>query len=620
MTPRILFAAAVLSLALSAPALAATADPDPTFNGTGLLHLDQVGMSIETGVAVQPDGKLVVVGEGTNSDFDRIRRLNPDGTPDLDFGDRGLVTIDTPGTEHLLAVLVQSDGKLLVGGSSGRNAVLYRFTAAGSPDQGFGDGGRVTLTPAGGDTELVLDLAERDGKLVAVGQTVGNTTKAAVWKRNVADGSADGSRTIAIGDNDVAGSVAIQPDGRILVAGKTNLRNDGFVARMNANLGPDATFHGGAVTLDAGAVESAQSLVLQPDGKIVVLGSASVLTRIMVTRLTVGGDPDPAFNGNGMQFLDTGLFDSPTRLLLQPDGKLVIVAATDLNADASFFRLLTDGTPDDSFDGDGLKTFDGGGTDTTSDAALQPDGDVVAVGASSGDGIVMRILGDPLPLTVDTAGSGKGSVTSTPAGIDCGVKCTASFDVGATVTLKATPAPGSRFTGWTGCAATGATCTIALHKAAAVTASFTAVAVTTGNGGGTGTGTGTGTGGAGPAGTPPGDTTAPRIGGAKLTSRRFAVSSRRTAVVASGTGIRFTLSETAATTIAIQRGGRTVLTLMRPHTIGGENVIGFTGRTSRTKLRPGRYRMLLLATDAAGNRSAPVALSFTIVRDTVSRR
>lgn len=572
----------LLPALLASAALLGSGAPDPTFNGIGLNRLDTHGQNAETGVAIQRDRKIVVTGEGPNSDFAYLHRLNPDGSLDEGFG---TVTIDGPGTDHLTAVLVQDDGKILAAGSSATNAVLYRFTAAGEPDEGFGTDGKVTLTPNGQTADLVFDVAERGGTIVAAGSsTLGATTRAAVWRRDAADGSAAGSRTIAFGDADTAASTAIQPDGKILVAGTTNHHDDGFVSRLDTALDFDPAFHGGTAILDAGAAETAISLALQPDGKVVVVGRASVLTRVMVTRLTTAGEPDPAFNGGASQFLDTGLADFPARVLIQPDGKILIAGSTDLNSDIDVFRLTAAGRPDETFGGGGLKLFDAGGRDTTSDAALQADGDIVIAGTAIGHGIVARLLGDPLPLTVRTIGSG--TVLSEPNGLACGPLCVHAFDVGTSVTLTAQPDAGSHFDHWTGCAAT---CTIELHAPTTVTATFAPDRTTTGNPGAT-------------AAAAPTDTTPPRITGAHLLPSRFRA--------ATGTRVRYALSETAATTIAIRRGSRTLITLQRPHTTAGENVVSVKSRT----LKPGRYRMLLTAADAAGNRSAPVTLGFAVRR------
>ncbi len=252
---------------------------------------------------------------------------------------------------------------------------------------------------------------------------------------------------------------------------------------------------------------------------------------------------------------------------------------------------------------------------------LQADGKIVSVGSGFGDGIIVRVFGDPVPLTVNRGGTGRGAVVSDPVGLNCGVKCTAGFDTGTTLTLTAVANPGSRFTGWVGCpAAAGATCRVDLRAPTTVTANFTADVITNGGGGGGGTGGG-GTGGGGTSGGGGSngggaDTTAPKVTGATLSATRFRVSARRTVVASAvkrGTSVRFRLSEDAATTIAIVKGTRTVMTLKRAKTTKGANLVAFTGRTAKAKLKPGRYRLVLAATDAAGNRSRPVTLAFSVL-------
>jgi hypothetical protein len=147
--------------------------------------------------------------------------------------------------------------------------------------------------------------------------------------------------------------------------------------------------------------------------------------------------------------------------------------------------------------------------------------------------------------------------------------------------------------------------------------------VTAGGGGGAGGGaagggaTGGGANGGGGGSAASRDTTPPRISGARLLRRRFAVAARRTALAARsrrGTTFAFSLSESARTTIAIARRGHTVLTLTRAATRAGSNRVAFSGRTRRSRLKPGTYRARLVARDRAGNRSKPVTLTFTVVR------
>src|SRR5690349_3412836 len=374
MTPRIFAAALLAALTLSTSAYADAGSPDPRFGTNGVQQLDTTGNQSESAVAVQPDGKLIVLNRGTNSAFALIHRLNENGSIDAGFG---TVTVDGTGIDLLNAVLVQPDGKLLVGGRSNNSAVIYRFTAAGAPDPGFGIQGKVTLPAFSELAETVSAIALRDGKIVAAGQSA---LKAAVWKRNAVDGSADGATTIPIaggGDNpfgDSVSGVVIQPDGKIDVAGSTSASFNGFVARLTTGLALDPTFQGGLVPLSNGQVETAASLALSPDGKIVVAGRtfpnfANPVGDIMVTRLSPLGLLDPTFNGVGRRFIDSGTSESASKVLLQPDGKVVIVGAN--GAAALFYRLTDTGAFDPSFDGDGARGIDGGPAGIA-DAALQP--------------------------------------------------------------------------------------------------------------------------------------------------------------------------------------------------------------------------------------------------------
>ena len=624
MTPRIFLAAALAALTFAASAHADAGAPDPNFGTAGVLRMETSGLQPETGAALQADGKLIVTGGGVNDAIARIRRLKDNGTPDGDFGDAGTVTIDGTGTDRLNAVLVQPDGKILVGGSSGNSAVLYRFSDRGAPDQGFGNGGKVTLPALRVGAETALDIAVRDGKIVAVGQS---ELKAAVWKRNLADGSADVAAVIPItggGDNpfgDRAVGVAIQADGRIDVAGSTSASFNGFVARLNTGLGLDPTFQGGLVQLNNGAIDTEASIALQADGKIVVAGRTTSgfndPGNIIVTRLTTGGVPDQTFNGNGVRVIDSGGDEGASRILVQPDGKLVIVGST-LGVTA-FYRLTTGGLPDPTFDVDGAIGIPG--ADTSSDAVLQADGKIVSVGAIQGLGTAIRVFGDPVAVAVDKDGTGRGAVVTDPIGVNCGLTCSAKFDTGTRVTLTAVPNPGSHFAGWRGCASAGPTCTFDLRVPTLVTAVFDADTTTNGGGGtgGGGAGTGGGGGAGGGGGTGGGGTShpgaPPAITGATLSATRFRVSSRKTAISAAvkrGTSVRFTLSADAATTLTIARGGRTAMTLTRARTTRGANLIGFTGRTAKKTLKPGRYTLTLVATNNR-QRSRPVTLSFTVL-------
>ena len=113
---------------------AALAALDPSFGTGGKLNAPG---SPFTGVALQPDGKIVVAGT-SNNDF-LVARFNPDGSLDTSFDGDGIKTIEVGGTEHASAVAIQSDGKIVVVGSTSVNTsvAVVRLTTTGALDTSF---------------------------------------------------------------------------------------------------------------------------------------------------------------------------------------------------------------------------------------------------------------------------------------------------------------------------------------------------------------------------------------------------------------------------------------------------------------------------------------------------
>jgi uncharacterized delta-60 repeat protein len=578
----------VVSLLLlpAATASAAVTDYDRGFNFTGSRLTDAGGLDMARGIALQTDGKIVTIAESSTG-ISAIRRLLGDGSPDERFGTKGVIPMGAGNTsERLRAVLVQPDGKILVGGTSSFRPVVYRFDAQGKPDANWGTQGRFQLSD-GVEDVTALALAP-DGKVVVAG---GNESIGVVW-RLTAGGALDGSFNtggrISVapkpGRVDVASDVAIQPDGKIVVAGFSNADFDGWVMRLNANTGVDMQFNGGATRLDLGALEVAGAVELQPDGRIVVAGNTTNGFDGVVWRLRANGKLDTSFNETGSRTIDSGGSEHLRALLLQRDGRIVAVGDTSVNQDGAFYRLTEDGQFDRSFDGDGAIGIDAGGIETLLGAALQPDGNMIAAGRGGpgSDEAVFRLLGDPHRLTINTGGAGS---------VSCGAPCASAYDVGTEVALTATAAAGAAFTGWSGCATVqGNVCRVTMSGPRTVTATFVAIPAT-GGGGGT-TGPGPTPGGAGkPTGGSGGSTTgvdrsAPRIRGARIVKGR----------------VRFVLSEAATVTVTIDNKKRT--RRLRP---GLRSV-------SLGKLKRGRHKVTLRAVDPAGNRAKAVTLKLTVKR------
>jgi uncharacterized delta-60 repeat protein len=416
--------AAAIMLMFSASeqmAQAAGGDLDPTFGTGGQVTTDfNRSTDIANAVALQPDGKLVVVGQTyTNNDYTgedfAVARYNVDGTLDTTFGARGKVKTDFPGLAAVASsVLVQPDGKILVAGGAFPNFTflgdfeLVRYNPDGSLDTSFGNGGIVTTSfPGQGSYAFALAL-QSDGKIIAAGtdfvnfSSEDNSDTDFALERYNPDGTPDTTfgnggqvTTDFDGFNDDVFSILIQADGKLVAVGSAkNPANfyDFALARYLANGTIDTTFGvAGKVRTDFGhaGFDQARSAALQPDGKIVAAGTTifnnGLSEPFAVARYNSNGTLDTTFHGDGKLQIDFGSFDQTAySVFLQPDGKIVTAGYPNTESSDSDFllaRLKTNGSLD--------RTFGIGGKDRTSfgdlnggayGAVLQPDGKIVAAG------------------------------------------------------------------------------------------------------------------------------------------------------------------------------------------------------------------------------------------------
>src|SRR5207249_2282726 len=215
-------------------------------------------------------------------------RYNANGSLDTSFGTGGKVTTAIGSVDdEVFALVRQPDGKLVAAGyTSGANSTafaLVRYNADGSLDTGFGTGGKVTTAIGSVDDEVFALVRQPDGKLVAAGYTSGASSTAFALVRYNASGSPDagfgtgGKVTTQIGSmDDEVFALVLQPDGKLVAAGYTSgASNTAFaLVRYNASGSPDASFGtGGKVTTQIVTMENeAFALVLQPDGKLMAAG------------------------------------------------------------------------------------------------------------------------------------------------------------------------------------------------------------------------------------------------------------------------------------------------------------------------------------------------------------
>ena len=221
------------------------------------------------GAALQPDGKIVLVGDADARVA--VARLNPNGSLDTSFSRDGKKLFSWGAFSRATAVLVLPTGKLLLGGFSGPeggNIQVARLNPRGALDATFGSGGKVAVEFGGDDFGHAIARLKPDGSPDAA-----------------FDG--DGTATLDFGSlADLAFAALLQPDGKIVVAGSTQATGDFAVARLNPDGSPDMTFGAaGKATADFGAAAFAFAMALQPDGRIVVAGQRTGADDFAIARL-----------------------------------------------------------------------------------------------------------------------------------------------------------------------------------------------------------------------------------------------------------------------------------------------------------------------------------------------
>ncbi len=367
---------------------------DPTFGVGGRVSVAGI-TTVGSGVVVQPDGKILVAGGSGGGIF--LTRYLADGTPDASFGTGGLVA--APQSVRIAALALQPDGKLLVAGSTSDPDNFFhlaRFNANGSVDFGFGTSGRVITDLAGADDYAFALVVQPDGRIVLAGTTSAPSIFALA--RYLADGTADGSfgsggvaTTAFPGTSAEAHGLALQPDGKLVAAGFAS--GQFALARYLSDGTLDATFGtGGQVTTSFGVAAEGRAVVVQPDGRIVAAGKALVTNGdFALARYDASGTLDPTFGTGGLVTTAFPQAAEANALLLQPDGQLVAAGGIlFLPYGFAAARYRTDGTLDPSFGDAGVvTTLVGNDGHVATAVARQGDGKLIL----AGDFTVARYLG-----------------------------------------------------------------------------------------------------------------------------------------------------------------------------------------------------------------------------------
>lgn len=358
---------------------------DNSFNKIGIQNTDFRGYDdIITEIAIQPDGKIVATGNGSNgyNNAFAISRYNKDGSLDNSFDSDGKkLTYITSNNIYAFSVAVSGQGKIITVGyeeattnMNPTNIALIRYNSDGSLDNTFNLKGTLINHFLGGKkSKFSCSTVQTDGKILAAGNTWNGKNYDFVVVRFNTNGSldntfsSDGIQTMDFGSNDYAKSIAVQSDGKIVVVGGT------YLLRYNINGSLDNTF---STDGKQKANFIISSLKLQKDNKILVAGGSAL------ARYNTNGSFDFSFNGDGKVSTPVEVND----LAVQSDGKIVVIGGL------TIARYTITGSLDNTFDGDGIRIkeitnndedsyYNSSGYNATS-LSIQSDGKIVVGGDS----------------------------------------------------------------------------------------------------------------------------------------------------------------------------------------------------------------------------------------------
>lgn len=362
---------AVAGSAVVAPgALAKAGDPDPSFGGDGRIVADVVGYSnaFASSMAIDSRGRIVVAGYIARpaSLWPVLARFNPDGSLDPSFGDRGVVRPQWWGSGPITGVAIDGVGRIVLGGGSQSSTAFPN-----PPDPGLLTGEDLAVA-------RLLANGEPDGSFATNGLLT-------------VDGGNRGT--------DQGSGLAIDAQGRILLSGTVDYGSPESrlaALRVTAAGAPDPSFGGGdgIASFDSSETSAGEAIAVDSRGRVAVAGTATLAgdSAFAVVLFDSSGQPDPSFGEGGLATLDFGLVlpgEQAADLVIDGLGRFVLVGKAGYGAEALALggRLLPDGSPDSSFDGDGRLTLGVAGPAEARGAAIDQGGRILVVGSrGEGDG------------------------------------------------------------------------------------------------------------------------------------------------------------------------------------------------------------------------------------------
>ena len=468
---------------------------DPSFGDDGKVTIQTLNDNtprLQEGMAIQPDGKIVLVGSTVNRTFNRLHdfivfRLLPNGKLDSSFGENGSVVIDyVPNQEQrdpsfddfAKDVAIAPDGKIVVAGGTQRfhngvweyETLVVRLNPNGSRDISFdGDGIRAINLESGYEIAVAVSILS-DGKILLAGRLAkiynedpfGAPLDMMVIKLKT-DGQFDesfglnGASIIDMGYSEKANAMIVQQDGKIIIGGdiyhsSTN-NHDFAVVRLLADGNPDPSFSEDGILIfsinGSAQYEWVNSIAIQQDEKIVVTGyyqeNNSSDADIPVARINKDGTFDYGFDFGGTKLIRiNGSVEEAYVVLMDPRNNILIGAVAQQvpfgDYDFGVFRLTPEGNLDSRFDDDGKTYVNFGREDVFRSMQFQTDGKLVLGGTSEYPGpdrsyAIARLQYESNPLMVARATYIGPEILGTP----CYGCQTAIIPLRATVTIPKQP-------------------------------------------------------------------------------------------------------------------------------------------------------------------------------------
>ncbi len=302
---------------------------DTSFNiGSGFFYSYNGTQGNIKSLAIQTDGKIMVGGyfnayQGVNQK--NLIRLNADGSKDTSFNTGSGFVRSYDDSDSVNSIVVQTDGKIIIGSDVTEyqgivSRYLIRLNASGSVDSSFNIG-------TGFDAPVLSVALQSDGKLIVGGKfkNYQGVSQNYLVRLN-SDGSKDSSFNIGTGFGSLytigdVQSIVVQPDGKIIVGGKFSYfqgANQGYIIRLNSDGSKDSSFN-----IGSGFSSSVSSIAVQKDGKIIVGGSFysyQGYQSVRLIRLNSDGSIDTRVAATGSD----GSSASVTSINLQSDGQIMI--------------------------------------------------------------------------------------------------------------------------------------------------------------------------------------------------------------------------------------------------------------------------------------------------------